>query len=499
MAAQNRTRMTIVCLMAAAAAALLCAALDRRITDAPNRSDARQNLQSAWNLYAWGVFSKSGPSGAKPVPDNYREPLPVLVTAAYMGLLGEGGACIDGDCAGRGFDSRTLKRINLLWSFAVLCASAALAYRLSRSGPAALVVMVLVFACFLRDPANIDRLTTEMAASACMLACALCFGVFATRPSPWTSLCAGAALGGLALTKAIFLYAAPLMIAGAAVAAAMRTTAAPARLMKYAGLMCIGVLLTAGPWLIRNAVHFGSVQISDRGGLALYTRALINRMDAFEYRAAFHSWGPGAYRRLVRGTPLHVSSLEYERGGRAARLNCSADAGFAGDDTVAQRQGRTEDAVSFYAVARAQRVRMQHYFEQAGRPNAAHAADAYLRKEALEMIARHPFRHMAASLPLAWRGMWCFYGGGFWTAFGAAAYAAFVCVCLYAALKQQGELVAFAAAPLCLLVLNALLTNSLPRFNTPAIPFMVISLAVGVQAVRRRTGAAAQQENSRDS
>jgi len=478
------------------AAALLCVVLDSSITDAPNRSDARQNLQSAWNLYAWGVFSKSSPSGVKPAPDNYREPFPVLVTAVYMFLLGEGRVCNGGDCAACGFDNRTLKRINLLWSFAVLCASAALAHRVTRSGLSALIVMVLVFACFLRDPAHIDRLNTEVAASACMLACTLWCMAWMLRPSAWTSLGTGAALGALVLTKSVFFYAAPLLMISVACAGAMRKTAAPARLMKYVCLMCIGVLLTAGPWLIRNAVRFGSLQLSDRGGLALYTRALINQMDAFEYRAAFHSWGPGAYRRLVRATPLYVSADEYERGGRAARLNCSSDSDFAEDDLLAQKQGRPEDALAFYASARAQRARMQRYFEQAGRRNSAHAADVYLRGEALAMIARHPYRHMAAILPLAWRGMWCFYGGGVWTAVGAVSYASFVWLCLYAVFKKKSELLAFAAVPAMLLVFNAFFTNNLPRFNAPAIPFMFISLVAWLQVLGRRMGAVAPRENT---
>jgi hypothetical protein len=244
---------------------------------------------------------------------------------------------------------------------------------------------------------------------------------------------------------------------------------------------------------VRNGVYFGNLQISSRGGLALYTRALINQMDAFEYHAAFHCWGPGAYRRIVRGTPLDVDVADYERGGRAVRLSCSPEPGCDGDDAVVRQQDMPGETVSFYAIARAQRVRMQLYFKQAGCRHIDRAADMYLRDEALEMIFCHPLRHVAATLPLAWRGMWCFYGGGFWTILGAVSYAAFVWVCLWAVVRRNGDVIAFVTVPFVLLLLYAFFTNNLPRFNAPAIPFMLIALVFAGQCILRRFRTFVQQ------
>jgi hypothetical protein len=170
------------------------------------------------------------------------------------------------------------------------------------------------------------------------------------------------------------------------------------------------------------------------------------------------------------------------------RLNDSDSSSFFQDDVAAQKEGRPEDAVSFYGIARAQRVKAAMEMRNAGHRHAAHAADAYLHTQALRMIAKHPLRHLAATVPLAWRGMWCFYGAGVLTILGAAAYASFLFVCLYGAVRKRRDILAVTAVPLLLLVCNAFLSNNLPRFNAPAIPFMVMSMAFALQLLVQRLG-----------
>lgn len=255
-------------------------------------------------------------------------------------------------------------------------------------------------------------------------------------------------------------------------------------------LLNIGLLITISPWLLRNAVYFGSFQISSRGGLALYTRAITNQMDMYEYKAAFHFWGPAVYKRLVRNTWLDVSDREYERGGRAVRLNDSGSSSFSRDDAIAAKEGRPQEAVSFSYIARAQRTKAQRQVQQAGSRHRIHAGDMVLRDTALKMIMQHPFRHILATIPFVWRGMWCFYGGWLFSMFGFAAYCSFVFVCFYAVVRKQEDMIAFAIAPFFLLLFNALLTSNMARFNAPAIPFMIISLVfagqLGMQQLKGR-------------
>jgi hypothetical protein len=102
---------------------LLCAHLNSMITDAPVMDDGLQNLQSAYNLKTWGLFSKERVAGT-PSPDNYREPLPPAVTAACMYLFGDAGACLNGDSISQRFDVRIIRKINIGWALIALCAVA---------------------------------------------------------------------------------------------------------------------------------------------------------------------------------------------------------------------------------------------------------------------------------------------------------------------------------------------------------------------------------------
>jgi len=474
------SRLVMVCL------AVLCFFLfNSIITDVPIKNDARQNLQSAYNIKQWGVFSKSG-FLERPSPDNYREPLPPFATAAFISLLGER-ACLKGDCGEFGFNARAIKKINIVWAFLVLCLSALLSYRITGSRSWTVLALVLMYVCFLRNPAYIDSLYTEIPAAACMLMSALCLVICFFRPGKGMYFLTGITLGCLVLTKAIFRYSmVPLVVVTAVLAAIKSRRTLPRHLIKNILLLCLGVLITVAPWIVRNTMHFGNVQISSRGGLALYTRALINQMDAYEYGASFHYWGPGAYRRPVRNTALDINGREYEQDGRAVRLNGSEESGFFQEDVIAHKEGRPEDARSFYRRARAQRVKTSMVLRQAGSRNIENAADAHLRETALAMIVRHPFRHMLATVPLAWRGMWCFYGGGVFTILCAVAYGSFVFICCYGVVRKRWDVIVLLAVPFFLLSFNAFLTNNLPRFNAPAIPFMVMSMVFTAQLVVQR-------------
>lgn len=472
---------------------ILCFFLNSIITDAPIKNDARQNLQAAYNLNKWGVFSKNGFS-ERPSPDNYREPLPPLVTAAFITLLGEG-ACLKGDCAEFGFNARAIKKINILWAFLVLLISALLAYRITGSRSWTIAALVLIYVCFLRNPAYIDSLYTEIPAAACMLMSALLLMMSLFKSGKRLYFPAGIILGCLVLTKAVFLYILfPLVVVTAVVAVTTRGATLPGHWLKNILMLSLGALITITPWIVRNTIHFGNVQISSRGGLALYTRALINQMDPYEYAASFHYWGPGAYRSLVRSTALDIDGREYEPGGRAVRLNSSDGSSFVRDDTAAQQKGRPEDVVSFYRSARAQRVKVSTALREAGHSTIENAADAYLSRTALAMIVQHPFRHALATLPLAWRGMWCFYGGGIFTLLCAAAYGSFVFMCLYGLARKRRDIIVLLILPFSLIAFNAFFSNNLPRFNAPAIPFMILCLVFTAQhAVQRLKNRFAQR------
>jgi hypothetical protein len=206
-------------------------------------------------------------------------------------------------------------------------------------------------------------------------------------------------------------------------------------------------------------------------------------MSVDEVVAAFYVWGPGAYQKMVANTFLEMNSEDYEEGGRAARLNRSADAAFERSDIIAQEAGRPQDAVSFYRQSQAERVRLTRYYTSQDHPNPEQAADEYLKNEAKRWIFENPVRHVIMTVPFAWRGVWCFYGGGIFTALNAICYSTFMALVLYVFCRPRGDILAFVLLPVSMLFFNAFLTHNLVRYSAPAIPHLVISLLVTISII----------------
>jgi len=358
----------------------------------------------------------------------------------------------------------------------------------------AFLVVLLVYACFLRNPAYMDCLLTEIPTAALMLWTAIVFISCSRRQKPLLFLAAGILLGFLTLTKALFLYIAVGIAMGLLIyfflARAMRSSRLQPACLAF---FMLGFVCTAGPWVLRNKVNFDSAAISSRGGMVLYYRALKNQMDPYEILAAFYLWGPGVYTRIVKNTFLDIGEREYEEGGRAVRLNRLSTSSFALRDRQAEAAGKPECAITLYRRARADRVRMAVRFREEGHPYPLQAADNFLKIQSVRMIAGQPIRHVLMTVPFAWRGIWCFYGGGVFTLLNALSYAAFVALCCYGVVKKNRELMLFCLLPMLMLFLYAFLTHNQTRFSAPAIPFMIISffiaarfLANSVRAFRGR-------------
>jgi hypothetical protein len=231
---------------------------------------------------------------------------------------------------------------------------------------------------------------------------------------------------------------------------------------------------------MRNCNQIGSCTFTLRGGAVLYGRMLMNTMTMDEVAAAFYLWGPGAYKKIVQNTSVGMRTKDYERGGRAARLNRSADSGFALSDFRAEKSGKPYDAVSFHSRASAERNRVRRQFALDGHPNPAQAADDYLKNEARRWLFENPVRHVLMSIPFAWRGVWCFYGGKLLTVLNALCAVAFMALAAYGLFARNTAIAAFIVTPFCMLLFNALATHNLSRYSAPAIPFLILSLLIAV-------------------
>ena len=433
----------------------LCWALDSSLTEAPISSDALQNLRAAYNICTWGVFSTKSGTLQKPSINHYREPLYPFVGSFFLLYYKYHAEHLTDNDFAQGTYARLVKRVNLFWAFWVLLGSGVLSMVMIKNKLFSVLVVLLVYACFLRNPEYIDTFLSEIPTAALLLWTSIVFILCVRGHRPALFLVAGMLLGLLALTKAVFLYIAVLIVMG------MFTCFFLARARRFLklksaclALFMLGLLLTAGPWVLRNKLNFDGFEISSRGGGVLCLRAFKNQMNRHEILAAFYLWGPGVYTRIVKNTFLDVSESEYEEGGRAVRLNRSGTSSFAIRDRQAEADGKPENAIAFYRIVRAERVKRMLQFKEKGHPQPKHEADKYLKSLARGMILRHPVKHVLMTVPFAWRGIWCFYGGGVFTLLNAVSYVTFVVICLYGVVNRKGDSIAFCLLPLLMLLVS---------------------------------------------
>lgn len=464
----------------------LCWSLDGMLTQAPIMKDARQNLAAGFNLNTWGVFSIEAPDTGPPSPDNYREPVVPAAAALFMRLHPAFPAATDFEQVADGSLCREVKRVNLVWAFLVLLGAAALTVELTRSTISAFLSCVLILLVFLRNPEHIDTLYTEIPTAAVMLWTSLLLVRSVRTGRAGSFFRAGLAFGFLCLTKAVFLYLTPLVVPLVFFCSAPVAQKKIIRAFAFCAVFSLGSAVAVGPWMLRNYMHFGSATLAQRGGTVLYGRMLRNTMTMDEVVSALYLWGPGAYQKLVRTTFFDRSPEDFEYGGRGARLNRSADSGFAHRDEEAEQVGRPEDAISFHSRSRAERVRVIRHFASLGYVNPELAADDHLKRAARQWIVQHPFRHAFMTLVFAWRGIWCFYGGGIFTALNALCAAAFLALTVYGPLAGRPRITLCMALPFLMLFFNAFFSHNLSRYSAPAIPYMILSLCVVLCLVMQR-------------
>ena len=142
---------------------------------------------------------------------------------------------------------------------------------------------------------------------------------------------------------------------------------------------------------------------------------------------------------------------------------------------------------------------LTHIFEQAGHAHPKLAADRVMQKVALSQIAQHPLAHLKVSLLLFWRGFWCFspstdipgmqtssQRGAVVAILNVAAGLALLGVFGWGLLRRQPVIILMTAMPVLMMMLYTLLTQNLPRFFSPAVPAMLMSLIWLCTAMLRR-------------
>lgn len=470
------------------------------VHNGPVLGDGIQNLLIAYNLVKHRTFSHIGASD--PPPTDFREPLPPMVTALHLHLFVPQAKDQPFGQLRAGTLTRQVKLSNLYWVFAGLMGTWLLTGRLTGSHIVApLVASVLAYALFYHAPPQLNTLYTELqtAALLTLTSWALLRGI---QEKTWRSFAvAGVCLGLLALTKASFL---PIGIVGLTMLLAVlmlssrKLAVPPGRAFGWISLTGLAAVLTVMPWIARNLVQFDSPRISDRGGLILHGRAVLNNMTDDEVIGLIYENSPSFYRKLVQGTKYSASpgNPEYMRGGRWQRLN-RGESNFLESDREAILKGLPEQAISFHAWAGANYTILLNELKAQGNPYPEEVVDKRRRREAVEMMAERPWRHLYMSFPFFWHGFWGLHKTNvpfidfdtqdliveILNLLGGLALIGSMAVGL---LGRRPGLFAATILPFGLMAFYAFISHNIPRYMSPAHPAMMTMLVVTVAALLQR-------------
>jgi hypothetical protein len=472
----------------------------RQIDGSSIKADATQNLKIAYHLFHSGVFAmNSDPVSGQPLPTNFREPVPPAFTAAYLRLVLPTAEPHDFRSWHFGEHTRLVKLGNLFWVFAGLVGFQWLAARLMGGRLWALAATALAYVFFFHNVYIVNSLYTELPAGTLMIwSCALLV-VGLQKPDWRWWAAAGLALGALALTKSVFQTAAPAAVLCVLLAWVWHATQAGAwrvALWRMALPLFATFALVITPWMLRNQLQLHTADISSgRSGYVMYKRSLMDHMNADEFRLAFQLYGPPIFKRWVEGTDwAMVYPEDAMRGGRLQRLN-PYHSDFQDEDNRSIHEGKPENSFTFYRQAAAAYQKVRNELQASGHPDADLEADRILRHQALSAMLASPLEHAKVSVLVLWRSFWWAPGDlptpmpgapklntavAQWS--NLAAGLALFLVFGAAAVRRWPIWLALTALPVCMILLHALLTQGLPRFNTPAIPFMVLALVACVRA-----------------
>ncbi|MDO8903941.1 hypothetical protein [Hydrogenophaga sp.] len=451
------------------------------------KGDAGQNLQIAVHLYQHGEFSMASTAGFQPT--NFREPLPIVVTALYLKASGRNHDYMTLDNLRSGEPARFVKLHNLGWVFLGLIATWLLFNELTTSRWAGGLAAGSAFIFFFNNPYVVDSLYTELVTGVLMTGTSYLMLLAGRRQKGSLWLATGVGLGLLCLTKSAFLYISLVTIVVLATVMLLQR-GARARPWLAAGFMTLGLICTTAPWMIRNQLLFDSAEISSgRSGWVLYKRALLNRITPEEFRLAFTLFGPRLYQDLVAGTSLAITPEDAKlRTGRVSRLYAGRSE-FSGDDMRAQGAGDPDRAVTLYRKTSAMYIKLSREMEQAGDPHPTYAADRALQAIALPMLKEEPLAHLKLSILMFWRGMWSIppqlqipllpegrWRSGFIEVINALGVLALLGCFVWGMLQRNVRLLAFTMLPVMMMAFYTLLSQNLPRFFAPTQPIMLVAL-----------------------
>ncbi|MCB2225974.1 MAG: hypothetical protein KQH53_04785 [Desulfarculaceae bacterium] len=436
-----------------------------RLPHYANDHDATHYLCMAHNLVHHGTISTQRTLTPSPWPDAWRSP-------GYPALLAAGIILVPGlhELPLPQFlrdDLLPLKKWQIGWLLLVATVAGLFAWRITGSPwPGYLAGAIIAYSPGLMFFLN--RFYSEFGAAVALFFFSFCFYWCLRRPRWWVFVLAGLWLAGGALTRAVLMYFWPVAVLLVLVAA-WRGALPWRRALSGLLLFSLAFALPVGAWMARNHHYFGHWMLAFRGGQVLDIRANHALMTPKEHLAA-----------LVYYTPwTHINPLVKESPEPADFHHPPKYQKFLGLDLYALTLGRVLDLKDF------NRLRVQNRgdtFEMMGQNEWARhtkwlghytVGDMHSQKRAIQKILAHPGGHLLASLPLAWRGLFC---DTWWIALPG--FAALFFLAGSGLRRGDWPLLAFVVPSLFVYVFHSLVTANASRFNSPLMPVLAVCLAL---------------------
>ena len=325
-------------------------------------------------------------------------------------------------------------------------------------------LIMIMFSITLTSAVN--KILTELFATFLVLCTAILLYKILNQNKIVHFVLLGAVLGYLALTRAIFIYFIFIILLLFIYLFFKKNFKNRKYFIKGILSFLLVYSLIIGSWMIRNFIYFKDTTISLRGGVVLSIRANYNMMNKKEFWGSFLYWMPYG----------HLRDKLINR--------------FYGKNDVLARLHQRNPS-SYFRSPDAEWAKLLKKYSAF--KNGPQMAEREFRKRALKKISAHPFRHIAATFPFAWRGHFVERGYQLNVPFSIQIPSSFIVNILYFTSllftafiswkKETWPLFAFCLPALYLFIAHSFLTHSEPRFNIPLIPILVATFLISIHSV----------------
>gem|GEM_PF-3478618 len=430
-------------------------------------SDSRFNVGQAHDLAMTGRLIEGG------APSMYREPLPIAAYALQIVLDPRLDGVAREDVTVAGPTIRTLKQQHVLWSALLLAGVALQAWWLAaRRRLLVATLTVLIVHAMVIEPIA-DYALTELHAAALIVWAGLFGQRWVGRRRTVDALVLGLILGLAVLVKASLLYIGAVHLMLLAIVLLARDPAQRRRVLAGVGVALVAMAMMVVPWMARNAATFDTWSIADRGGLALWSRAIYEDATPEELRGSWYAFSPNRVQPYV-GRVLGVDEEDLD--GPLRRI-----AQFHPDEEIERR--------SFYQLARADRFTGTEAYLREGVPTRAEArvrSDEDLMARGLAVLREDPGLFLSTAPLFLWRGSWPVLAAPLLPTSALAllnplSMLALLVAVVATVVRPRPVRVALLGLPAGVVAFAALLTIYEPRLTQVALPTMLLLLVLGAE------------------